>query len=63
MRRLNSYLGGTHTELILVTLKLFNGMSYFAGGREKKAVLDSFAWEMKVCLLSDRSYLISFIRL
>jgi nucleolar pre-ribosomal-associated protein 1 len=50
VRRLNLYLGGTHSELILVTLKLFNGMSSFAGGREKMAVLDSFGWEIKVRL-------------
>ncbi|KAF8073491.1 ribosome 60S biogenesis N-terminal-domain-containing protein [Lyophyllum atratum] len=46
-RRLNSYLGGTHAELILVTLKLFNTMSAFAGGRERKSVLESFGWELK----------------
>lgn len=42
------YLAGQHTELILVTLKLFNSVTNFAGGRERKAVLESFAWEMKV---------------
>ncbi|KAJ7670238.1 ribosome 60S biogenesis N-terminal-domain-containing protein [Mycena rosella] len=47
MRKLNSYLGGSHTELLLVTLKLFNGMSAFGGGRERKSVLESFAWETK----------------
>ncbi|KAG6856484.1 hypothetical protein H0H87_003952 [Tephrocybe sp. NHM501043] len=46
-RRLNSYLGGTHAELILVTLKLYNALSTFAGGREKKAVLEAFGWELK----------------
>ncbi|OBZ71823.1 Uncharacterized protein C14G10.02 [Grifola frondosa] len=45
--RLNSYLAGTHTELLLVTLKLFNSMSEFAGGRERKSVLEVFAWETK----------------
>ncbi|OCH95273.1 hypothetical protein OBBRIDRAFT_767994 [Obba rivulosa] len=45
--KLNSYLGGSHTELILVTLKLFNSISNFAGGRERKAVLEAFAWETK----------------
>ena len=44
---LNTYLGGQHTDLVLVTLKLFNAMSAFAGGRERRAVLDAFAWEMK----------------
>ncbi|KAH9931396.1 ribosome 60S biogenesis N-terminal-domain-containing protein [Amylocystis lapponica] len=47
MHRLNSYLGGSHTELILVTLKLFNSMSDLASGRERKAVLEAFAWEAK----------------
>ncbi|KAF9460940.1 ribosome 60S biogenesis N-terminal-domain-containing protein [Collybia nuda] len=46
-RRLNSYLGGSHSELILTTLKLYNGMSAFAGGRERSAVLDAFGWEIK----------------
>ncbi|KAI0640548.1 ribosome 60S biogenesis N-terminal-domain-containing protein [Trametes meyenii] len=44
---LNLYLSGQHTELTLVTLKLFNSMSNFAGGRERKTVLEAFAWEMK----------------
>ena len=48
-QHLNVYVSGQHTELILVTLKLFNSMSNFAGGRERKSVLDAFAWEMKVC--------------
>ncbi|CAK5281477.1 unnamed protein product [Mycena citricolor] len=47
MRRLNSYVGGTHNELVLVTLKLFNVLSVFGGGREKRAVLEGFAWETK----------------
>ncbi|KAJ7780624.1 ribosome 60S biogenesis N-terminal-domain-containing protein [Mycena maculata] len=47
MRKLNSYLGGSHTELLLVTLKLFNSMSAFGGGRERKTILESFAWETK----------------
>jgi nucleolar pre-ribosomal-associated protein 1 len=44
-QRLNSYLNGLNSELILVSLKLFNGMSGFASGRERRAVLDIFAWE------------------
>ncbi|PPR04905.1 hypothetical protein CVT24_007149 [Panaeolus cyanescens] len=47
LRQLNSYIGGTNNELILVTLKLYNVMSNFAGGRERKAVLEGFAWEIK----------------
>ncbi|KAJ7095895.1 ribosome 60S biogenesis N-terminal-domain-containing protein [Mycena belliarum] len=47
MKKLNSYLGGSHNEVLLVTLKLFNGMTAFGGGRERKSVLESFAWETK----------------
>jgi len=49
MRRLNANLSGSHNELILVTLKLLNAMSAFAGGRERKSVSEAFAWEPKVC--------------
>ncbi|KAK7048326.1 ribosome 60S biogenesis N-terminal-domain-containing protein [Favolaschia claudopus] len=47
MKKLNSYLGGSHTELLLVTMKLFNSMSAYGGGRERKSILESFAWETK----------------
>jgi nucleolar pre-ribosomal-associated protein 1 len=47
MRRLNSNLGGSHNELILMTLKLLNAISAFASGRERKTLLDAFAWETK----------------
>ncbi|KAG5635154.1 hypothetical protein H0H81_012205 [Sphagnurus paluster] len=47
IRRLNSYIGGTHAELILVTLKLYNTMSLFARGRERKSLLEAFGWEVK----------------
>jgi nucleolar pre-ribosomal-associated protein 1 len=46
--RLNSYLGSTHSELILVTLKLYNAASNFAAGRERRAVMDAFSWDAKV---------------
>ncbi|KAH9916809.1 ribosome 60S biogenesis N-terminal-domain-containing protein [Fomitopsis serialis] len=45
--RLNTYLGGTHNELTLVTLKLFYALSCFANGRERKSLFDVFAWESK----------------
>jgi nucleolar pre-ribosomal-associated protein 1 len=48
MRRINSYLGGSHTELILVTLKLLNGLSSYAAGKERRTVLEMFSWETKV---------------
>lgn len=47
MRKLNSFVGGTHNELILVTLKLLNAVSGYAGGREKKTLLEVFQWEIK----------------
>lgn len=46
--KLNTYLSTTHNELILVTLKVYNNVSAFAGGRERRAVLDAFPWELKV---------------
>lgn len=49
MRRLNAHIAGSHSELILVTLKLVNGMSSFAGGRERKHVMDALHWDHKVC--------------
>lgn len=48
MRRINSYVTGAHNELILASLKLLNVMSDYAGGRERKAVMEGFAWEAKV---------------
>ena len=46
--KLNTYLSTTHNELLLVTLKLYNNLSAFAGGRERRAVFDMFPWELKV---------------
>lgn len=57
---LNLYLAGQHTKLILVTLKLFISMSNFAGGRERKAVLDALAWEMKVFASARLVYMIQY---
>ena len=48
MRRLHSYIGGSHNELILVSLKLFNVMSNFAAGQYRKSVFENFPWELKV---------------
>jgi hypothetical protein len=45
---LNSYLTGSHNELIIATLKLFRAMSAFGGGCEKRAVLEGFSWGNKV---------------
>jgi nucleolar pre-ribosomal-associated protein 1 len=49
---LNSYLTGSHNELIIATLKLFCAMSAFGGGCEKRAVLEGVSWENKVSLIS-----------
>jgi hypothetical protein len=48
LRQLNSYLGGSNNELVIVVLKLSNVMSNFAGGHDRKAVLEGFGWEIKV---------------
>ncbi|KAF9807927.1 hypothetical protein IEO21_08001 [Rhodonia placenta] len=45
--RLNTYLGGSHNDLVLVTMKLFNSLSNFASGRERKTTFEVFAWETK----------------
>jgi nucleolar pre-ribosomal-associated protein 1 len=50
--RLNTYLSGSHSELLLVSLKLWNSMSNYGSGSERKAVLDAFAWEAKVALIT-----------
>ncbi|KAF8590297.1 hypothetical protein K439DRAFT_1512242, partial [Ramaria rubella] len=47
MRQLNSNLSHTSSDLIISTLKLFNAMSDFAGGTEKRSVMDGFAWGQK----------------
>jgi nucleolar pre-ribosomal-associated protein 1 len=49
LRCMNSYIGGSHNELIIATLKLYNVMSSFAGGRDKSSVLEGFGWDIKVC--------------
>ncbi|KAK0490295.1 ribosome 60S biogenesis N-terminal-domain-containing protein [Armillaria novae-zelandiae] len=46
-RKLNSYISGSSNDLILSTLKLYNSLSGFARGRERKGVLEAFAWEIK----------------
>src|SRR6266702_1967984 len=48
---LNSYLTGSHNELIMASLKLFGAMSAFGGGCEKRAILGGFSWDNKVCPL------------
>ncbi|KAI0052681.1 hypothetical protein FA95DRAFT_1483272 [Auriscalpium vulgare] len=47
MQHLNTYIAGSHNDLLISTLKLLNAMSNFAGGSERRFVLDSFAWETK----------------
>jgi nucleolar pre-ribosomal-associated protein 1 len=54
-QRLNTYISGSHSELVLVTLKLWNSLSNFGAGSERKAVLDAFAWESKVSIRPHNS--------
>lgn len=49
LRKLELYLGGSHTDLTLVTVKLLNAISNYSGGREQKALLEAFMWDVKVC--------------
>jgi len=60
LRRLNSYIGGANKELIIMTLKLYNVLSNFAGGREKKSIMEGFAWELKVRNTSSYSLRFDF---
>lgn len=50
VRQLNGYLNSSQTELVLVTLKLFNAMSNFGGSIERKSVMEAFHWGNKVFL-------------
>ncbi|KAI0311527.1 ribosome 60S biogenesis N-terminal-domain-containing protein [Amylostereum chailletii] len=47
IQHLNSYLAVSHKDLIIATLKLFNALSTFAGGREQRALSDAFGWDTK----------------
>lgn len=55
LQKLNSYISGSHNEQILATLKLFNAISTFGSGRERKSVFEAFPWDNKVCA---RKYLV-----
>lgn len=59
-RKLSSYINGSNNELILVTLKLFNSISTFGSGRERRTAFDAFPWDNEVgyCILSLISHLI-----
>lgn len=47
--RLSSYLGGSApADMVLNALKLWNSLSNFASGRERKPVFEAFPWEQKV---------------
>ena len=48
VRRLNGYLNGAQTELLLAVLKLWNILSDFASGAHKKTVFEVFHWANKV---------------
>ncbi|KAG8812996.1 hypothetical protein FRC17_001713, partial [Serendipita sp. 399] len=46
-RRLNAHLNSTQADLVLVTLKLWNSISDYGAGMEKKSVYEAFAWTNK----------------
>jgi nucleolar pre-ribosomal-associated protein 1 len=47
-RKLNAHLNSAQTDLVLVALKLWNAMSDYASGAEKKNVYEAFQWGNKV---------------
>ncbi|KAH0839437.1 ribosome 60S biogenesis N-terminal-domain-containing protein [Lanmaoa asiatica] len=47
LRKLNSYISGGHNEQILAALKLFNAISTFGSGRERRSVFEAFPWDSK----------------
>lgn len=51
MRKTESFLSGSHTDLVLMTMKLVHGISTFAGGKEKRTLLESFIWDVKVSFI------------
>ncbi|KAK1230054.1 hypothetical protein PQX77_006870 [Marasmius sp. AFHP31] len=46
-RKLNSFVGGSHTDLVLSSMKLLNSVSDFASGKERRSVLESFHIDAK----------------
>ena len=50
-QKLNTHLHGSHSESILVAMKLYTAMSNFGGGRERKVIMEVFAWDNKVAKL------------
>ena len=50
-QKLNTHLHGSHSDSILVAMKLYTAMANFAGGREKKAVMEVFSWDKRVAKL------------
>ena len=55
-RCMNSYIGGSHNELIIASLKLYNAMSSFASGRDKSSVLEGFGWDIKVIVFCSYTH-------
>lgn len=49
LQKLNSCISGSHNEQIIAALKLFNAISTFGSGRERKSVFEAFPWDNKVC--------------
>ena len=48
MRQLHGFIGGANNGLVLVGLRAWLSLSEWAGGRERRGVLEGFGWEIKV---------------
>jgi nucleolar pre-ribosomal-associated protein 1 len=48
LRRIESYLSSSHSDLTLAALKLLLAMSKFAGSKEQKSLLEAFSWDAKM---------------
>ncbi|KIY73323.1 hypothetical protein CYLTODRAFT_485490 [Cylindrobasidium torrendii FP15055 ss-10] len=44
---LKGYIGGANNDLTLASLKLYNAISRFASGKERRTLLEAFPWELK----------------
>ena len=61
MRKIDSQLSSAHNDSVLAALKLLNSISTFAGGKEQKALLESFSWDVKVNKSSIMCYSVEII--
>ena len=61
MRKIDFQLSSAHNDSVLAALKLLNSISTFAGGKEQKALLESFSWDVKVSKSSMMCYSVETI--